>query len=122
MEKKTILIADDEEDFLKAMSIRIKTGGYTPVLARDGLELLDITNKKIPDLIILDVQMPNMDGLAALKELKKSPDTAKIPIIILTAGAFDFSEELDALAEAQDFVLKTVDSDQIMKKIKELIN
>jgi CheY-like chemotaxis protein len=116
-----ILVADDEEDFLKAISIRLRNAGYNDMLVRDGRELIDKVSSEKPDLIILDVMMPNMDGFEATKILKSNSDTKNIPIIFLTAGAFDLSEALDDLAYGQDFLLKTVDSDKIIDRIKMIL-
>jgi len=113
-----ILVADDEEDFLKVISIRLKSAGYQDILVRDGKELIDKVTEEKPDLIILDIMMPNMDGFEATKVLKSNPETKDIPIIFLTAGAFDFTEAIDDLASGQDFLLKTVDSDKIIDRIK----
>ncbi len=116
-----ILVADDEEDFLRAISIRLRNAGYKDMLVRDGRELIDKVSQEKPDLIILDVMMPNMDGFEATKILKSNLDTIDIPIIFLTAGAFDLSEALDDLACGQDFLLKTVDSDKIIERIKMIL-
>ena len=116
-----ILVADDEEDFLKAISIRLKNAGFEDILVRDGKELIDKVGDIKPDLIILDVMMPNMDGFEAIKILKSREDTKDIPIIFLTAGAFDFAEVIDDLASGQDFMLKTVDSDKIIERIEMLL-
>ncbi len=116
-----ILVADDEEDFLKAISIRLKNAGFEDILVRDGKELIDKVGDVKPDLIILDVMMPNMDGFEAIKILKSKEDTKDIPIIFLTAGAFDFAEVIDDLASGQDFMLKTVDSDKIIERIEMLL-
>ncbi len=116
-----ILVADDEEDFLKAISIRLKSAGFESILVRDGQELLDKVSEVKPDLIVLDIMMPNVDGFEATKALKSDEETKDIPIIFLTAGAFDFSEAIDDLAEGQDFMLKTIDSDKIIDRIKLLL-
>ena len=116
-----ILVADDEEDFLKAISIRLKAAGFDYTLVRDGKELLDKISIEKPDLIVLDIMMPNMDGFETARALKTNDETKDIPIIFLTAGAFDFSEAIDDLASGEDFLLKTVDSDKIIDRINMLL-
>ena len=116
-----ILVADDEEDFLKAISIRLKNAGFDDILVRDGKELIEKVSEEKPDLIVLDIMMPNMDGFEATRILKSDAKTSDIPIIFLTAGAFDFTEAIDDLASGQDFLLKTVDSDKIIDRIKEVL-
>lgn len=117
-----ILVADDEEDFLKAISIRLKNAGFEDILVRDGKELIDKIAEVKPDLIVLDIMMPNMDGFEATRILKSGEETKDIPIIFLTAGAFDFTEAIDDLASGQDFLLKTVDSDKIIDRINDILN
>jgi len=116
-----VLVADDEEDFLKAISIRLKNAGFEYVLVRDGKEMMDKISEDKPDIIVLDVMMPNMDGFEAARMLKSNDETKEIPIIFLTAGAFDFSEAIDDLASGEDFLLKTVDSDKIIERINLLL-
>jgi len=82
--KKKILIVDDEKDICKLISMNLATRGYSTNKAHSGAEALEAIKKEKPDLIILDVKMPNMDGFEVLKRLKANPDYARIPIIMLT--------------------------------------
>lgn len=118
---KKILIIDDEEDFLKAITIRLNHTGYDTCVALDGEEAYAIMEKETPDLIILDVQMPKMDGLQFMRNLKKEERYKNIPIIVLTAGAFDIAGEIDTLASAQDFLLKSVDNEKIIERVSKLL-
>ena len=122
MAKRRILIADDEEDFLKAITIRLKSAGYETVVARNGLEVQKECEKEKPDLIVLDIMMPKMDGFEVLRKLKENESLKDIPVIYLTAGEFDISKELDILSMAQDFMLKTVDSDKIVERINRILS
>lgn len=118
---KKILIVDDEEDFLKAITIRLNHTGYDTCVALDGEEAYEIMNKEKPDLIILDVEMPKMDGIQFIRKLKKDKRYKNIPIIILTAGIFDIAGEIETLATAQDFLLKSVDNEKIIERISKLL-
>lgn len=118
---KKILVVDDEKDFLKAITIRLDHAGYDTCVAIDGQEAFDCLDKENPDLIILDIQMPKMDGLGFIRKLKKDSKFKDIPIIFLTAGAFDIAEEVGTLASAQDFLLKSVDNEQIIDRVAKLI-
>ena len=118
---KKILIVDDEEDFLKAITIRLNHTGYDTFVALDGEEAYKIMDKESPDLIILDVQMPKMDGLQFIRKLKQDDKYKNIPIIILTAGVFDIAGEIETLASAQDFLLKSVDNEQIIECVSKLL-
>ncbi|HBR21164.1 MAG TPA: hypothetical protein DD713_01125 [Nitrospiraceae bacterium] len=82
-----ILIVEDNKDNLKLFKLIVESGGYTAVLARDGEEAVETAKREIPDLILMDIQMPKMDGVKAAKILKSEQFTAKIPIIALTAYA-----------------------------------
>ncbi len=118
---RNILIVDDEADFSKALTIRLQHAGYLTSVACDGTEAIDFLEKNQTDLIILDVHMPKMNGLDFIKTVKKNDGLQNIPIVFLTAGAFDIAEEVETLATAQDFMLKSVDNEQIIDRIKELL-
>lgn len=118
---KKILVVDDEKDFLKAITIRLNHAGYETCVAENGEEAFECLEKENPDLIILDVQMPKMDGLEFIRKLKKDSKFSETPTIFLTAGAFDIAEEVQILASAQDFLLKSVDNEQIIDRVAKLI-
>jgi len=82
-----ILIVEDNKDNLKLFKIIVESGGHAAILARDGEEAVEAAKREIPDVILMDIQMPKMDGIEAAKILKSEQSTAKIPIIALTAYA-----------------------------------
>jgi DNA-binding response OmpR family regulator len=86
---KTILAVDDEKHIVRLVQINLQKEGYNVVTASNGREALDKVNAERPDLIIMDVMMPELDGFGALKILKEDEDTATIPVIMLTAKAQD---------------------------------
>ncbi len=116
-----ILIVDDEEDFLQGLTIRLEHAGYEIQSACNGEEALDYV-KNTPDIIVLDVQMPKMNGLDFIRVIKKDTKFKKIPVLFLTAGAFEIAEEIEILAVAQDFLLKSVDNEQIIDRIAKFLN
>ncbi len=83
MDKKKILLVDDEMDFVMIMGKRIKYWGYELITASNGKEALEAIEEKRPDLVVLDYMMPEMDGVATLKEIRKV--SKEIPVIMLTA-------------------------------------
>ena len=83
MKKLTVLLVDDEADFARLMAIRIRGWGYDYIQASTGKEGVDAVKNKKPDIIVLDYMMPDMDGIAALREIRKIND--KIPVIMFTA-------------------------------------
>ena len=86
---KKILAVDDERHIVRLVEVNLQRAGYTVVTAFDGREALEKVTAETPDLIVLDVMMPYMDGFEVLKNLKANPQTADIPVIMLTAKAQD---------------------------------
>ena len=115
-EAKKILIADDEQQLALAMKIRLQSKGYQVVTASDGQEALELAEKERPDLIILDVLMPVMDGYSCLRELNTRFGRGEIPIIILTAR--DRMKDLFELEGIADYVIKPFDHDDLLIRIE----
>ena len=86
---KKILAVDDERHIVRLVEVNLQRAGYDVVTAYDGREALEKVKAESPDLIVLDVMMPYMDGFEVLKNLKADPVTAEIPVIMLTAKAQD---------------------------------
>jgi len=86
---KKILAVDDEKHIVRLVQINLEKEGYTVVTASNGREALEVAVAEKPDLIVMDVMMPEMDGLEALAKLKEGDATANIPVIMLTAKAQD---------------------------------
>src|SRR5947207_10287406 len=86
---KKILAVDDERHIVRLVQVNLERDGYTVVTAYDGKEALEKVQSERPDLIVLDVMMPYMDGFEVLQNLKKNPETRDIPVIMLTAKAQD---------------------------------
>jgi two-component system alkaline phosphatase synthesis response regulator PhoP/two-component system response regulator VicR len=86
---KRILAVDDEKHILRLVQINLEKAGYEVVTASNGREALEKVREATPNLIVMDVMMPEMDGFEALKKLKSDPATTKIPVIMLTAKAQD---------------------------------
>jgi len=83
--KKKILIVEDEESLLKLESILLTSKGYEVVGATNGQAALDAVKKERPDLVLLDIMLPEIDGFEVCRRIKKDPDTEQIPVIMLTA-------------------------------------
>ena len=96
MEKHNILLVDDEADFSRLMAVRIRGWGYNYIQASTGKEGVDAVKNKKPDIVILDYMLPDMDGIAVLREMRKIND--KIPVIMFTAyPSMKAMEEIDSL-------------------------
>jgi len=86
---KKILAVDDEKHIVRLVQVNLERAGYTVVTANDGKEALQKVSDENPDLVVLDVMMPYMDGFEVLQNLRRNPSTRDIPVIMLTAKAQD---------------------------------
>ena len=121
--KKKILIVEDEKPLQKAMSAKLGLEGFEVSIANNGKECLDIAFELKPDLILMDINMPEMDGITALKELKNNTETSNIPVIMLTN--YSESEKVsEVLASGTcDYLIKSDwKLEDIVSKIKEKIS
>ena len=103
-----ILVVDDENDILEFIQYNLKKEGYDVHLAHNGQEAIDIGHKIKPDLILLDVMMPVMDGIEACKQMKADPDFANTFIVFLTARSEEYSEIAGFQAGADDYISKPI--------------
>ncbi|NIM06448.1 MAG: response regulator [Armatimonadetes bacterium] len=87
--QKKVLVVDDERHIVRLIQVNLERGGYKVLTAFDGREALKKVDNEKPDLIVLDVMMPHMDGFEVLKRLQASPTTRTIPVVMLTAKAQD---------------------------------
>jgi DNA-binding response OmpR family regulator len=115
-DSKKILVADDEEQLALAIKIRLQSKGYQVVTAPDGKAALELAQQERPDLIILDVLMPVMDGYSCLRELNKALGRGKVPIIVLTAR--DRMKDLFELEGIEDYVIKPFDHEDLLVRIE----
>ena len=115
-EAKKILVVDDEQQLALAVKIRLQSRGYQVVTANDGRQALELAEKDQPDLVILDVLMPVMDGYSCLRELNTRFGRGKIPVIVLTAR--DRMKDLFELEEIEDYVIKPFDHDDLLTRIE----
>lgn len=118
---KTILVVDDHEIVRQTLSASLKTAGFNIIEANDGDDALLIMEKKIPDLVVLDRMMPNLDGLTVLKTMRKVKSLKHVPVIFLTA-MYNPSDILEAeKLGSVDYVAKPFDTDEfVMRCIRQL--
>lgn len=115
------MVIDDELQLVKAVEVRLRASGYEVEVAYNGPAGIDKAKKARPDLILLDIIMPNMDGYMVCKKIMADPETAEIPIIIFSA-----SQERDLEAKcrelgATNFILKPFETDDLLNMIKGVI-
>lgn len=117
-----ILIVEDEAILLTALSEELKQAGFQVEGAKDGLECLEKTVSYKPDLVLMDLVMPRMDGITALKELKSKPETKDVPVVILT-NLSDYDKISDALSVgAMDYLVKAnYRLEELVTKIKTVL-
>ena len=111
----TILIAEDEEQLALAVKIRLQSRGYEVVTAHNGQQGLEALEREKPDLVILDVLMPVMDGYSCLREINARVGRGKLPIIVLTAR--DRMKDLFELEGIEDYVIKPFDHEDLLVRI-----
>ena len=120
-EKPKILISDDEDDIRMVLKKRLESAGYDVITASNGAEAVETAVKEKPDLIIMDVMMPVMDGFEATRILRSKLETAVIPIVMLTAKQTK-EDELEGLdAGADDYITKPFDKDKLLARIRMLL-
>ena len=120
-EIKRILVVDDEPDILRVVSARLKSSGFEVIVACDGEEWFDKARKESPDLIILDLMLPKIDGYSVCGLLKRDSRYAGIPVILFTARAQDEDMKMGKEAGADAYITKPFEPQLLLGKIKELL-
>lgn len=117
-----ILVVDDTEDNLDLLEFALKRKPVEMIRANSGMECLSLASEKQPDVILLDIQMPEMDGFETLKRLRDNPATAKIPVIFLTAQRKEpESIEKGLLMGVDEYLTKPIDTDELLVRTKTLV-
>lgn len=121
MANKKILLVDDEKDLVETVSFRLKASGYDVVTAYDGQEALTKTRLEKPDLIILDLMLPKMDGYKVCRMLKFDERYKSIPIIMFTARVQESDKKMGEEVGADAYITKPFEPENLLGKIKELL-
>ncbi len=116
-----ILVVDDERDFIDAVRSLLEERGYSIDYANDGIGALEIVKKDMPDLILLDIVMPNMDGITLLKKLKEKNETKDIPVIMLTVKDGQANRDLGLETGAYEYISKPYDSQVLLRQIRNIL-
>ncbi|HDH86753.1 MAG TPA: response regulator [Desulfobacteraceae bacterium] len=119
---KVILILENDPKNLKLVTDILQVSGYATLQATDGKQGVELARKEKPDLILMDIQIPVMDGLEATKLLKNDGATRDIPVIALTAYAMKGDEEKMRAAGCDGYITKPIDIKGFLKKISEVIS
>jgi CheY-like chemotaxis protein len=118
---KKILVVDDSQSFRALEEKMLQIRGYTTLHASDGAAAFKMAIAERPDLILLDIQMPVMDGVQTLAALKKEPSTKEIPVVIVTTIGREKDREILMKGGAADLLAKPIDGLTLVRKIKSLI-
>ena len=116
-----ILIADDEVYMLRLLEMTFKKGGYEVVSCRDGKEALVAAAAALPQLIVLDVMMPGLDGLGALRQLKENPATRDIPVVVLSAKGHALTKVEAEVAGVVLFLAKPFSPNQLLGEAQKIL-
>jgi DNA-binding response OmpR family regulator len=119
--KPKILIVDDEPDALELLEFNLKAAGYEVLCAEDGKAALKQARVALPDLIILDWMLPEIEGLEVCKLLRRDPNTAAIPVIMLTAKAAEIDRILGLEIGADDYVTKPFSPRELILRVKKML-
>jgi DNA-binding response OmpR family regulator len=119
--KQKILAVDDEPDALELIEFNLKAAGFEVSTAEDGKEALKKARQILPQLILLDLMLPQIDGLEICKALRRDPATASIPIIMLTARATEIDRVLGLELGADDYVTKPFSPRELVLRVKNLL-
>ena len=124
---KKILIVDDDSDFVEAIAMILKSKKFEVVTAYNGKEGLEKVKAERPDLIVLDVMMPEKDGYSVCKELKSDPEWNHIPVLLLTGVVSHipttrYTQEMGMETEADDYLDKPVEPEALVKRIEALLS
>jgi two-component system alkaline phosphatase synthesis response regulator PhoP len=117
----TILVVDDDPDILEILSYNLNAEGYKVITAEDGVQAVKKAKKKKPHLVILDVMMPEMDGIEACEQIRETKGLENTVITFLTARGEDYSQVAGFDAGADDYITKPVKPKVLMSKVKALL-
>jgi len=119
--KQTILVVDDETDLLDLIEYNLKKEGFNVLKAENGEEGIAVAKEHKPDLVLLDIMMPKMDGMQAVEEMRKDDQLKKMPIIFLTARS-DEKTEVEGLNKGgDDYITKPISTTKLISRIKAVL-
>jgi DNA-binding response OmpR family regulator len=120
-DQPVVLCADDDEDILALVAFRLERSGYTVLQARDGEEALALALRERPDLAVLDVMMPKLDGFELTRRLRADEATSRMPIILLTARAQDADVAQGFDAGADDYIRKPFSPQELRTRVQAML-
>lgn len=119
--QRYILVVEDEEDIVRLISFHLEKEGYLVKSAAGGAEALDLVRERLPDLIVLDIMLPELDGLEVCRRLRSSEKTAAVPILILSARKEEFDKVLGLELGADDYMVKPFSVRELVARIRAML-
>jgi len=119
---KRILVVDDEVAIVRMLKERLESAGFEVLTAYDGVQAVEVARQECPDLIVMDVTMPRMDGLTAAQQLRADPTPAHIPIVMLTARGQESDEQAGYAAGAVRYFTKPFSPRQLVQELRALLS
>ena len=116
-----ILVVDDEEDILEFLSYNLRAEGYDVIVANNGILAIELAKQEQPSLIILDVQMPDMDGITTCEKIREIPSLKETVVTFLTARSEDYSQIAGFEAGADDYITKPIRPKVLVSRVKALL-
>ena len=116
-----ILIVEDEKDIRQLITFTLQYAGFTVVAGKDGQEAVELVEKEMPDMILMDVRMPRLDGYGACKVIKSNEKTAHIPIVFLSAKGQDGEIGKGFEVGASDYLLKPFTPTELIERVKAIL-
>jgi two-component system alkaline phosphatase synthesis response regulator PhoP len=119
--QKKILIIEDDRSAARLAQYTIQQAGYDAIIAYDGYDGLDKTLREHPDLVILDIMLPGLDGYEVCHRLRAEPETITLPILMISAKAREEDKNIGLKVGADDYLAKPVEPSVMLEKIEELL-
>ena len=119
---KTVLIVEDNELNMKLLNDLLQANGYDTLQASDGFEAMELTRNRRPDLVLMDIQLPNISGLEVIRQLKGDDDTAHIPVIAVTAFAMKGDEEKFSDGGCDGYIAKPISVPAFLETVAAFLN
>jgi DNA-binding response OmpR family regulator len=116
-----VLVVDDDEDVRDLVTFKLQMAGYRTVTAADGCTALTLINEARPDLVVLDMAMPGMDGLSVCYRMHADPATAEIPVIMLSGMATETDVDLAFVSGAEEYMPKPVNTGELVRRVSWLL-
>ena len=116
--RPTVLLIEDDPDLTRFADLALRLSGYRAVMAGDGESAVRTAQRERPDVVVLDLRLPRLDGWQVLAALQREPELAAVPVVILTASADPHDQERARTAGIADFVLKPLTADRLLEVVE----